>query len=82
MKGCVNSPRHQLGFEILGYPPYSSDFAPMGLGKLRGMRFEDASELCMYTQFHHTPVTGLVISMLIGYRDMGNPLEFVVITLK
>ena len=74
----MNSPRHQLGFEILGYQPYSPDFAPIGLG----MRFEDASELCMYIQFHYTPVTGLVISMLIGYRDMGNPLEFVVITLK
>ena len=32
--------------------------------------------------FHHTPVTGLAISMLNGYRDMENAFKFMVIRLK
>ena len=45
------------GFEILEHPPYSPELAPMDFRfipeikeKLPGMRFEDASELYIYTQ--------------------------------
>ena len=80
-----------LGFEILEYPPYSPDLAPMDLrnfpeikGKLQGMRFEDATERWIYIQiFRHTPVTGLAISMLLNrFRDIENAFKFVVIMLK
>ena len=45
------------GFEILEHPSDSPELAPMdfrfipeNMGKLPGMRFEDASELYIYTQ--------------------------------
>ena len=91
-KKCSRVLANFLDFEILEHPPYSPDFAPMDFrvfseikGKLPdGMRFEDATELCIYTQnlFRHTPVTSLAIAMLNGYRDIENAFRFVVITLK
>ena len=92
-KKCSRVLANFLGFEILEHPPYSQDLAPMDLrvfleikGKLPGMRFEEATELCIYfilkSLFHHTPVTGFAISMLNGNRDIENAFKFVVITLK
>ena len=80
-----------LGFELLVHPPYCPSFAPIGIhvfpeikGKLRGIRFEDVNELCMYTQnvLSSYTRTGLAISMLNGYGDIENAFKFVVITLK
>ena len=52
-KKCSRVLANFFGLEILEHPPYSLDIAPIFLemkGKLSGMRFVDATELCICTQ--------------------------------
>ena len=55
-KKCSRVLANLLGFDILEHPPYSTDLAHMDfrvfleiMGKLSVMRFEDATELCIYS---------------------------------
>ena len=78
-----------LGFEILEHPPYSPDLAPMDLrvfpeiqGKCQACSFRTPPSFVFIHKilFRYTPVTGLAISMLNGYRDVENAFQFIVIT--